>query len=122
MTDFDTMISVFDEAVNSDDPRVRNALNSLVMLVALTRDHDIPPDTKRRVGPFGELQQELHKLKIRLRDLERHHSATSTPTGPVDWGKIYKQKIDSKMRGRSINHVWLDESATLPSDLFEETK
>ena len=52
MIDFEQMIKVFDEAITSDDPRVQNALSSLVMLVALTRNQEDAVD-----GPFTQMRK-----------------------------------------------------------------
>ena len=59
MTDFESMLKVFDEAINSDDPRVKQALNSLVMIVSLARDSDV----KYTSGPFAEMRNEMRHMQ-----------------------------------------------------------
>jgi hypothetical protein len=60
---------MFDEALTSKDPRVVNALRSLMMMVTLTR-----PETKTehssRYGPLRRLFEDMNHLNRRLHDME----------------------------------------------------
>jgi hypothetical protein len=69
--DLERFIEMFDEALTSRDPRVVNALRSLMMMVVLTRPegrdsglHD------RNVGPLRRLYDDVNHLNNRLHRLE----------------------------------------------------
>ena len=109
MTDYDTMISVFDEAINSDDTRVRQALNSLVMLVQLTRDTDNPA----RQGPLAEMQSKLADMQQELKNYKKRWDMAHMPDVKSEWANIYKQKMYNKITGHTVNQVWMDEVDTV---------
>ena len=108
MTDYDTMISVFDEAINSDDPRVRQALNSLVMLVQLTRD-----DSTAKIGPFASMQEQLLDMQTEIKRMQRRVEMIGGYDSKSDWTNIYKQKMYNKITGHTVNQVWMDEVDTV---------
>lgn len=69
--DLERFIDMFDEAVSSKDPRVINALRSLMMMVTLTRPegranglHD------RNIGPLRRLYEDVNHLNNRLHRIE----------------------------------------------------
>ena len=73
--DLERFIDMFDEAVNSRDPRVVDALRGLMMIVTLTRPeardsglHD------RNAGPLRRLFEDMNHLHRRLERVEREHS------------------------------------------------
>ena len=69
--DLERFIDMFDEAVNSRDPRVVNALRSLMMIVTLTR-----PESRdlglhdRNAGPLRRMFEDMNHLQARLYRLE----------------------------------------------------
>ena len=69
--DLERFIDMFDEAVNSQDPRVVNALRSLMMMVTLTR-----PESRdagiidRQRGPLRRLFEDMNHLHRRLERVE----------------------------------------------------
>lgn len=73
--DLERFIDMFDEAVNSRDPRVVNALRSLMMIVTLTR-----PESRnsglhdRNAGPLRRLFEDMNHLHRRLERVENEHS------------------------------------------------
>jgi hypothetical protein len=85
-TDFQNLINVFDAALGSDNPQVKQALNSLVMMVALTND----PEGKN-TGPFRHMwlsfedsRREAQELKRMVDKLVRDGAA---------WENVIKQKV-----------------------------
>lgn len=69
--DLERFVDMFDEAVSSKDPRVVNALRSLMMMVTLTRPegrdsglHD------RNAGPLRRLYEDVNHLNNRLHRIE----------------------------------------------------
>lgn len=69
--DLERFIEMFDEALTSQDPRVINALRSLMMIVTLTRpegrDNGIHD---RNAGPLRRLYDDMNHLNRRLSRLE----------------------------------------------------
>lgn len=68
--DLERFIDMFDEAVNSKDERVVNALRSLMMMVILTKSDNSNPMADRNVGPLRRMFEDMHNLNRRMRDME----------------------------------------------------
>jgi hypothetical protein len=64
--DLDRMITMLDEALMSDDPRVVECLRRLMVTVALTR-----PESRDRLRGLGPLKQVLDDVRNLTRRLER---------------------------------------------------
>ena len=88
--DLDKFINMFDQALTSSDPRVLDALRSLLVIVTLTKSQSI----KEQQGPVGklfhshqsilrrlnELEQQVHHLKNKLpADLYQYHGSNIVP-------------------------------------------
>lgn len=72
--DLERFIDMFDEAVTSDDPRVINALRSLMMMVTLTRSESRDSGIiDRERGPLRRLYEDVGHLNRRLGRLEEEH-------------------------------------------------
>jgi hypothetical protein len=69
--DLERFVDMFDEALTSQDPRVMNALRSLMMMVTLTR-----PESRnnglhdRNAGPLRRLYEDVNHLNSRLHRME----------------------------------------------------
>jgi len=69
--DLERFVDMFDEALTSQDPRVMNALRSLMMMVTLTR-----PESRnsglhdRNHGPLRRLYEDVNHLNSRLHRME----------------------------------------------------
>ena len=71
--DLERLTELFDEALTSDDPRVKNALRQLMMIVVLTsKDHEDRNKQKltSRVGPMRRMQEDLRDLMRTVQDLK----------------------------------------------------
>lgn len=67
--DLERFVEMFDEALTSDDPRVKNALRQLMMMVILTSgEHE--DSYPRDQGPLRRMQQDLRDMITRTRVLE----------------------------------------------------
>ena len=67
--DLERFVDMFDEALTSQDPRVINALRSLMMIVTLTRpEKSLMHD--RREGPLRRLFEDMNHLNRRMHDME----------------------------------------------------
>jgi len=88
------------------------------MLVQLTRDSD----NTARQGPLADMQRQLRDMQADLKRMQNSLDRMHQPDRTYDWAKIYKQTLTNKIQGHIYNHVWVDESDTLPTELFEESK
>jgi len=69
--DLERFVDMFDEALISQDPRVMNALRSLMMMVTLTRPESRDSGLHdRNSGPLRRLYEDVNHLNKRLHSLE----------------------------------------------------
>ncbi len=69
--DLERFIDMFDEAINSKDERVVNALRSLMMIVTLTRSESRDSGLHdRNAGPLRRVFEDMNHLNRRLHDIE----------------------------------------------------
>jgi hypothetical protein len=69
--DLERFMDMFDEAINSKDERVMNALRSLMMIVTLTRPESRDSGVHgRNAGPLRRLYEDVNHLNRRLHDVE----------------------------------------------------
>jgi hypothetical protein len=70
--DLERLTELFDEALTSDDPRVKNALRQLMMMVVLTSDdhEDKDKGMHGRRGPMRRMQEDLRDLMRTVQDLK----------------------------------------------------
>lgn len=66
--DLERFIKLMDQAMTSKDPRVKDALRSLLMIVALTDPE--PEVSDRDVGPLRQLANDLWDLNRRIGRVE----------------------------------------------------
>ncbi len=71
--DLERFTEMFDTAMTSDDPRVRNALRQLMMMVILTDASDHEAQRRRRHGPLRQVQQHLQEIQSWVKRLEDKH-------------------------------------------------
>lgn len=65
--DLEAFIDLFDEAITSDDPNVQKTLQHLMVIVALTRNHQHHNHTN---GPLRRLFEDMRHLNQRIGTLE----------------------------------------------------
>ena len=87
--ELERLTELFDEALTSDDPRVKNALRQLMMMVILTsNDHE---DKDRglygRRGPMRRMQEDLNDLRRAVADLKHE---IQTLQKQAAWGGGYR--------------------------------
>jgi hypothetical protein len=69
--DLERFVDMFDEALISQDPRVMNALRSLMMMVTLTRPESRDSGLHdRNHGPLRRLYEDVNHLNNRLHRME----------------------------------------------------
>jgi hypothetical protein len=66
--DLDRFVEMFDEALTSNDPRVKNALRQLMMMVILTsNEHEDRVQTRsHREGPLRRMQEDVRDMATRM--------------------------------------------------------
>ena len=74
--DLERFVDMFDEAMTSQDPRVMDALRSLMMMVLLTRP-EIETEHSRNHGPLRRLFEDMNHLNRRMHDMEDKVNAMS---------------------------------------------
>jgi hypothetical protein len=83
--DLERFVDMFDEAMTSQDPRVINALRSLMMMVALTR-----PESRnsglhdRNAGPLRRLHEDMNHLHRRIERMEEQLSRAERNQRPAE--------------------------------------
>lgn len=70
--DLERFIGMFDEAMTSNDPRVKNALRQLMMMVILTDtgDQESGMSLTRQSGPLRQMYDDVRTLNSRLSQLD----------------------------------------------------
>jgi hypothetical protein len=87
--DLERLTELFDEALTSDDPRVKNALRQLMMMVILTSDDHEDKDKGMygRRGPMRRMQEDLNDLRRIVADLKHE---IQTLQKQAAWGGGYR--------------------------------
>ena len=84
--DLERFVDMFDEALISQDPRVINALRSLMMMVTLTRPESRDSGLHdRNSGPLRRLYEDVNHLNRRLHSLEEELRDVRRPAQPYRW-------------------------------------
>ena len=68
--DLERFTEMFDTAMTSNDPRVKNALRQLMMMVILTDSGDHEAGTRARPGPLRRMQEEMHDMRRWVKRLD----------------------------------------------------
>jgi hypothetical protein len=70
--DLERFIGMFDEAMTSNDPRVKNALRQLMMMVILTDtgNQEAGMSLTRNSGPLRQMYDDVRHLNSRLSQLD----------------------------------------------------
>jgi hypothetical protein len=92
--DLERFVDMFDEALTSQDPRVMNALRSLMMIVTLTRP-EIKTEHNRNHGPLRRLFEDINHLNRRMHDMEDKVNAMSRSSDSAE-KYAYTQYPDKK--------------------------
>jgi len=113
--DLDRFINMFDEALTSEDPRVIDALQGLLMIVALTR-----PEAKTSIerGPLRRLVDDVTNLNRRLGAVENRVLAESSQgisadkyrDSPKTFGQVesrlYPREVwEQDQQIQKLNHI-----------------
>ena len=69
--DLERFVEMFDQALTSDDPRVKNALRQLMMMVILTDNDDYEGRARSKHGPLRRMQEDVRDQFQWIRRLEQ---------------------------------------------------
>jgi hypothetical protein len=69
--DLERFTEMFDQALTSNDPRVKNALRQLMMMVILTDTDDQEGEQRSRHGPLRRMQEDMRDQFKWIRRLEQ---------------------------------------------------
>lgn len=69
--DLERFIEMFDTAMASRDPRVKQALRQLMMMVILTDSGDHEAEMRKNPGPLEEMFNDMRDLRRRVHEIER---------------------------------------------------
>lgn len=69
--DLERFTEMFDQALTSNDPRVKNALRQLMMMVILTDTDDLEGEQRSRHGPLRRMQEDMRDQFKWIRRLEQ---------------------------------------------------
>jgi uncharacterized tellurite resistance protein B-like protein len=67
--DLERFIDMFDKAMTSNDPRVKNALRQLMMMVILTDTGDHESERQASHGPLRRMQEEIRDISRALSNI-----------------------------------------------------
>lgn len=114
--DLERLTELFDEALTSDDPRVKNALRQLMMMVILTSDDHEDKDKGMygRRGPMRRMQEDLNDLRRAVADLKHEIQNIQKMNA---WGGGYRADSTSGMKAQdygtaiSAEDYWKSQAA-----------
>ena len=101
--DLERFTEMFDRAMISNDPRVKNALRQLMMMVILTDTGDHESGMRQQVGPLRRLQSDMREMQKWIKHLDDKYSQVqqqmavmakiqSDPNWPRTSGDIWREQ------------------------------
>lgn len=103
--DLERFVEMFDQALTSDDPRVKNALRQLLMMVILTDTEDHEGQARSKHGPLRRMQEDIRdswhwirKLEQEIENLKKQIVSTHGLGGyrSQGWPKDFDSGVDVK--------------------------
>ena len=92
--DLERFVDMFDEAMTSRDPRVMNALRSLMMMVTLTRPESRDSGLHdRNSGPLRRMYEDMNQLHRRIERVEGLISRVERSQSKDDYYKYPYEKF-----------------------------
>jgi DNA repair ATPase RecN len=122
--DLERLTELFDTALTSDDPRVKNALRQLMMMVILTSaDHEDQDKIRGRQGPMRRMAEDIRDLHRSVESLrqELHHLQKQTA-----WSGGYRtaentagMKAQSATDAVSARDYWAQRGPSVPMNQID---
>lgn len=101
--DLERFTEMFDTAMTSNDPRVKNALRQLMMMVILTDTGDHESGMRQKVGPLRRMQYDMQELQKWIKRLDDTHSQLQ---GQIN--VLMKMKSDPEWP-RTSTDIWREQ-------------
>ena len=86
--DLERFTEMFDQALTSDDPRVKNALRQLMMMVILTDNDDHEGRARAKHGPLRRMQEDM---RDQFRWIQRLEQEIETLKKQVSYNEMQQQ-------------------------------
>jgi hypothetical protein len=109
--DLERFIDMFDDALRSQDPRVIDALRSLMMMVILTKPESRDQISDRNHGPLRRLYEDMNHITHRLSRLESEVHAERRAAEKAQWNDT---------RGYDYKYAMAQAAAGLSNDIDEQ--
>jgi predicted RNase H-like nuclease (RuvC/YqgF family) len=113
--DLNRFVNMFDEAVTSRDPRVIDALRSLMMIVALTKPESRDSELHdQNAGPLRRLYEDVNHLNRRLHRMEdemQHLNKAVRQSQPYSysWNEEIYRMAEAKEMAQHIDQEVLNQ-------------
>lgn len=113
--DLERFIEMFDEAMMSDDPRVKNALRQLMMMVILTDTSDHEAERRRSRGPLRQMHEDMYEMMRKMNRMDEEISRLQQLTSGLQrYGEGYR--VEGKTWPKEWGGpTWAVGTGTLPS-------
>ena len=86
--DLERFTELFDQALTSDDPRVKNALRQLMMIVVLTDTDDHEGRARSKSGPLRRMQEDM---RDQFKWIQRLEQEIETLKKQVSYNEMQRQ-------------------------------
>ena len=126
--DLERFVDMFDEALTSDDPRVINALRSLMMVVTLTRpESNNQHVVDRNSGPLRRLVDDVQALNRRVYSIEDEirrlsQQARNTETTAIKSVDVLRHYPNEKYIGMISKELARDIDQSILHQQFKQGK
>ena len=110
--DLERFVEMFDQALTSDDPRVKNALRQLMMMVILTDTNDHEGEQRAKRGPLRRMQEDMRDQFKWIQRLEQEiekikqsitYNQMQQPTGQGYRAQDYGLKYTDNTFGQTVD-------------------
>lgn len=110
--DLERYTEMFDQALTSDDPRVKNALRQLMMMVILTDTDDHEGRARSKHGPLRRLQEDV---RDQFKWIQRLEQEIETLKKQVSYNEMQRQS-GAGYRAQDYNLKYADTTAGMGID------
>lgn len=109
--DLERFVEMFDQALTSDDPRVKNALRQLMMMVVLTDTDDHEGQARSKHGPLRRMQEEIRE---QFRWIKRLEDQVQSLKNQLSYNEM--SKTQGGYRAQDYNLKYADTTAGMGID------
>ena len=110
--DLERFVDMFDQALTSDDPRVKNALRQLMMMVILTDTDDNEGRARAKQGPLRRMQEDM---RDQFRWIQRLEQEIETLKKQVSYNEMQRQG-GAGYRAQDYNLKYAENTAGMAVD------